>query len=283
MELLTAKSYSKDYLQIDRPQPYIDSMIEKTILDIATDKMPIDISDIVYENFKTEIEDYIFNSDLNNLKKSNKHVKKDICIGCTQFIDNLYMKSDIQILENDYRYHQRLNPDIKFVKPGSLRKNIPMILAAPFPSIGDVRTDMLDILDECSDKNIPVHIDGAWITCCKLIDIDFNHPAIESYAVSLSKGLGLGWNRVGIRYSKPNTVDSISIMNDFRMNLRAVVNIGLYFMRTIPRDYLWKTYSDNYDKICKDFKLTPTKSIYLALDKGQPVGLSPLLRLLENG
>lgn len=278
----TAESYNDQFLQIDKPQPFIDSKIENLIKNVANNKIPVDVSDNVYKIFKNEMEEYIFSSKINRYQKNKNLNRTDICIGCTHFIDTLYMKGDIQTLKNDYKYHTRLNPNIKYSNIGNLIENKPLIIAMPFPGIGDIYPDMNLLLNECLNKNIPVHIDGAWITCCRDIDFDFNHPAISSIAISLSKGLGLGWNRVGLRWSKENNTDAITIMNDFRMNLRAVVNIGLYFLRNIPTDHLWLTHKDNYYKICKDFNLTPTKSIYIALRNNQPVGISPLLRYLEN-
>ena len=44
--------------------------------------------------------------------------------------------------------------------------------------------------------NIPVHIDSAWIGCIRDIEFNFNHPAIKTFAVSLSKA-GIGNNRIG--------------------------------------------------------------------------------------
>ena len=58
--------------------------------------------------------------------------------------------------------------------------------------------------------------------------------------------------------------------------------IGLHFIRNASIDYLWNTHADRYYKVCKDFDLVPTKSVYLALRNGQPVGVSPLIRYLEN-
>jgi hypothetical protein len=278
----TAGSYDDCYLQIEKPQPFIDKKIENLIMETAQSKLSIDISDNVYENFKQEMEDYVFSSRLNDFRYIKNLDRKDICIGCTQFIDSLYMQGTVQTLEGDYRYHLRLNPNISFSRVGDLVPDLPLIIAMPFPSTGDIHINMDDILEECLIKNIPLHIDGAWITCCRDISFDFNHPAIHSIAISLSKGLGLGWNRVGLRWSKSHNIDAISIMNDYRMNLRAVVNIGLHFIRNIDIDHLWLTHAKNYNKICRDFSLMPTKSIYIALKNGQPVGLSPLLRYLEN-
>ena len=111
---------------------------------------------------------------------------------------------------------------------------------------------------------------------------DFSHPQIKSVGISLSKGLGLGWNRIGLRWTKESKADSITIMNDFQMNNRALAMIGLHFIRNLPVDYLWNKHSERYYKICKDFQLTPTNAIYLALRNGQPVGVSPLIRYLED-
>ena len=54
---------------------------------------------------------------------------------------------------------------------------------------------MYSILDECERKGIPVHVDGAWLGCTRIFEFDLNHPAIQSYGISLSKA-GIGNNRI---------------------------------------------------------------------------------------
>ena len=276
-----AETYDPIWLEIDRPQPLSDCKIEQLQQDVLSGKIDRDITDQVYVNFKQEAEDWILSSPFNTLTGLDSFSRKDIIIGCTQFIDNLYMQGPIQVLHNDYRYHQRLgyaySKDV-----GSLIPDIPLIIAMPFPQVGAPHQDMEEILDECIKKNIAVHIDGAWISCCRDITFDFSHVAIRSVGISLSKGLGLGWNRIGLRWTKDTKADSISIMNDFHMNLRAPTMIGLHFVRNLPADYLWFTHGERYYKVCRDFKLTPTRSIHLALRNNQPVGVSPLIRYLEN-
>jgi len=279
--LRVANEYSIEYLEIERPSPLSDNHIESMIMDVLSGQLDRDISDNVYSNFKTEVNNYFNNTKLNTLTGLDTFTRIDIINGCTQYIDNLYMQGPVQTLRGDYRYHERLN--LSYIKEiGSLIPYIPLIIAMPFPSIGEQHSDMEEILHECTIKNIPVHVDGAWITCCKDISFDFTHMCIKSVGISLSKGLGLGWNRVGLRYTKQPHSDSITIMNDFRMNLRATAMIGLHFVRNLPTDYLWNKYSESYYKICKDFDLTPTKSIYLALRDNQPVGISPLIRYLHE-
>jgi hypothetical protein len=275
-----APSYSADYLEIDRPSPLTDNQIEQLIQDVLSGNTDKDISDQIYINFKEEMTTWIESSKLNTLIGLNSFDRVDIINGCTQFIDNVYIQGQPQVLVGDYRYHDRLGN--WGTRPGILRENIPLIIAMPFPSTGAVHNRMTEILDEARDKGIDVHVDGAWLTCCCAINFDVSHPAIKSIGISLSKGLGLGWNRIGLRWTRQPHADSVTIMNDFHMNNRALVLIGLHFLRNLDPDYLWKTHGDRYYKVCKDFNLTPTNSIYLALRDGQPVGVSPLIRYLEN-
>jgi hypothetical protein len=276
-----ALEYSDQYLEIDRPSPLSDIQIEQTIQSVLSGNLDADITDSVYTNFKQEASNWIFGSTLNKLIGFSSFNRVDIINGCTQFIDNLYMQGPVQVLRGDYRYHERLG--LAYVKDvGSLIPDIPLIVAMPFPSIGAPHQDMEEILYECKIKNIAVHIDGAWVSCCRDITFDFNHVAIRSVGISLSKGLGLGWNRIGLRWTRQTNPDSVTIMNDFRMNNRALAMIGLHFIRNLEPDYLWNKHGERYYKVCKDFNLVPTNSIYLAIKDGQPVGVSPLIRYLEN-
>jgi hypothetical protein len=279
MRTKIAQSYSEKYLEVERPQPLVDNHIEHLIQDVLSGKLDKDITDSVYTNFKKEMTAWLLKSRLNTIKGLDTFNRVDIINGCTQFIDTVYMKSRPQVIKGDYRYHHRLgNWDMQV---GLLHNDAPLVIAMPFPSTGDVHDKMKEILDEAGDKGIDVHVDGAWYTCCRGIDFDVSHPAIKSVAISLSKGLGLGWNRIGLRWTKDTSPDAITIMNDFNMNLRAPVMIGLHFIRNLTPDYLWNTHGDRYRQVCADFGLTPTKSIYLALQNGQPVGVSPLIRYLE--
>jgi hypothetical protein len=272
-----AAAYSTEFLEVERPQPLSDKVIEQLIQDVLSGALDKDITDKVYSNFKSEMTSWLFKSKLNTLTGFDNFSRVDIINGCTQFIDNIYMQGPVQVLRGDYRYHERLG--LAYVKDvGSLIPDIPLIVAMPFPSIGAPHQDMEEVLHECKIKKIAVHIDGAWVSCCRDITFDFGHDAIRSVGISLSKGLGLGWNRIGLRWIKDNKPDSITVMNDFNMNLRAPAMIGLHFLRNLPSDYLWDTYGDTYYKVCKDFDLTPTNAIYLALQNNQPVGVSPLIR-----
>ena len=280
MRIKIATDYSDRWLETERPQPLSDNLIEETIQEVMNGNLDKDISDNVYVNFKETMSKWLENSTLNNITGLDTFDRIDIMQGCTQYIDSIYMQGEVQVLKGDYKYHHRLGNWGRTV--GSLTPKIPLVIAMPFPSTGAVHNQMTEILDEAQDKGISVHVDGAWLTCCRGINFDLSHPSIISVGISLSKGLGLGWNRVGLRWTKNKQPDSIKIMNDFHMLLRAPVMIANHFLSKFESDYLWNTHGDNYFKVCQDFNLTPTPAIHIAMRDNCPVGVSPLLRYLES-
>jgi hypothetical protein len=149
----------------------------------------------------------------------------------------------------------------------------------PFPYYGDVHPNMYQILDKCHELKIPVHVDSAWISCIRDIEFNFDHPAIQTFGISLSKG-GIGGNRIGVRFARKKPEGAITIMNDFHMNQQPLLYIGLRFMQDFGPEYFWKKYESKYYKVCKDFDLKPTKTVHLAIENDKPVGVKSLLRAL---
>jgi hypothetical protein len=276
-----APQYDAKWLELERPQALCDDYLESLFSNITTGfggTIP-DHTITANSKFMENASKWILGSKLNKLSGFEQFPYVNIINGCTQFIDNVYMKVQPQVLKGDYKYHHRLGNWGRL--PGQLSPKTPLVIAMPFPSTGDVHTNMKEILDEAQDKGISVHVDGAWLTCCYGIDFDLSHPSIRSVGISLSKGLGLGWNRIGLRWSKDRSPDSISIMNEFHMELRMSSIVGNYILDNVQPDYLWNNYRELNAKVCKDFNLTPSKAIHMAINQdGNCVGLSPLLRKL---
>jgi hypothetical protein len=275
------RQYTRDWLQVDRPQPMYDNSINQLYSDVYHAN-PVHNQDLII-SFKSAFLDFLDGHKLSQLRGYKNFPVLDICIGCTQFIDDIYQRvgpQNVMTFANDYKYHWRLNPDIDYITLDNLDHTKELIISMPFPAHGDVHPDMTEILERCNHLKIPVHIDGAWITCSRDINFDFDHPAIQSFAISLSKG-GLGNDRIGIRFSRTRSNGAVSIMNDFNMNCQSLMHVGLAFMEKIGPEYFWRRYLDAYQKVCDDFDLIPTKAIHLAkTQEGQPVGIRPLLRCI---
>jgi alanine-alpha-ketoisovalerate/valine-pyruvate aminotransferase len=273
------REYNETWLQYDRPQPMYCSKINK-FYDNFYIENPVHAPNL--DNlFKEKFVNWLDNHQYSKFKGIEAFSRLDIINGCTQFIDDLYQRcGSLQTFENDYKYHWRLNPEIKYTTLDTLDPNKELLISMPFPFYGDVHPDMNTILDKCYDLGIPVHIDGAWISCIRDIEFNFDHPAIQTVGISLSKG-GLGGNRIGLRFSRKTPSGAVTIMNDFNMNSQALVSMGIKFIDTFGTEYFWNEYSEAYQKVILDFNLMPTKAIHLARTQdGNPVGIRPLLRCL---
>lgn len=259
--------YSKNYLLTGKLPSLNDPLFFKFHQEILSGNGLYRGAD-TYDKFIQMCQEYFLSSKINSLLGLDAVQSTDIILGCHHFIDNLILKhglNNLQIFEHDYKYYARLNPNIIYAKVGELVAEKPVLIATPFPGALGLHPDWNKILDECDHKKIPVHIDGAWFSSAKNIHIDLSRPCIQSIGISLSKGLGLGWNRIGLRWSKTyDPTDSITIMNAFGMLPEIVVRIGISALQTIPVDYLWNKNEDQYQKICRELFLRPSNIIHAA-------------------
>jgi hypothetical protein len=119
----------------------------------------------------------------------------------------------------------------------------------------------------------------AWITIAKDITIDLGHPCIKSFGMSMSK-YSLDWNRVGLRWCRQRTMDSITMFNHYHGEPNNnVVSCGAFMMQHIPRDYGWDVYGDKHQKICEQLGLKSTNIVHVGIDPDTdyPLGIGVLL------
>ena len=171
-----------------------------------------------HDEFKENFNYYVKNNSGFNLDNIELFPHKEIIIGCHHYLDGLMIKhgrENLQVLEHDYTYYQRLDPKRKWSIPGSLRPNTPLVIATPFPGYLGLHPQFEDILQEATEKNIDVHLDGAWLSCSTGITVDLDWSCIKSIGISLSKGYHASWNRIGLRYTRNEDLhDPITIYDD---------------------------------------------------------------------
>lgn len=216
----------------------------------------------LYKDFIPMADEWFKSSKLNSLQGWENFPNVDVILGCTHYIESFIIKYGLdgfQVLENEYGYYGMLGKH--GIKIDELEDNVPLIVSLPNWYYADLIPNFDYLLEQCYKKNIDVHIDFAWITAARDIDIDLGHPNIKSFAMSMSK-YALEWNRIGLRWSKQRTVDSITIMNHYYGNINSnLTSCGTFMIENIPRDYTWNTYSQKYHELCQENKLIPTKLI----------------------
>lgn len=233
-----------------------------------------------YEKFIPVADEWFKSTKLNDLRGWNKFPCIDVIMGCTHYIENLIIKhgfDGLQILNEEYSYfglHGKHGIDVD-----QLEENKPLYISLPNWKYCDVRPEWDNVLKTAEKKNIDIHIDFAWITTAKDINIDLDHPNIKSFAMSISK-YALQWNRIGLRWSKQRTLDSITMYNRFYGDVNSsLTSCGAYMMDNIPRDYGWNTYGKLYAEVCNNLGVEKTKFIHVVKDIATktPMGISNIL------
>lgn len=239
------------------------------------------------EQFLSKFDSWIAGDELNKLSGLETFEHRDSCFGVTHYIDSLVMQHgpSIQNFEHDYLYYKRMWPNKIWAKVGDLVPGKPLLIALPFPGYARVHPEMSGILEEAISKGIDVHLDCAWLPACRGVEFDFSHPAIKSVAISLSKGLDLGWNRIAVRYSREaDPTDPITIANRFGMINESCLGIGCRYMDAFPMNFLWNKHGSIYDAACAGLRMRPTNLIHVMLDlqNRKPWGTRDLLLSLSH-
>ena len=274
-------------LQHGRWQPMYNSEIHGYLKSLL--KEPYPSWENLPEKYLEAFHHWIHNSQLNNLKGLDSFPHKDICIGVTHSLDDLHIcyGDRLVALEKEYKYHWRIKPQMKMKKEEELSKGDVLILSLPFCNTGNIHFNMDSILEICLKNHVPLHIDSAWFGACRDICFDYSHPSIQSVSFSLSKGLGLGQHRAGIRYSRERLPGPVTVTNDFRFYIESSLWIGLKFMQKFSPDYLQNKYCDIYKEVCKNLDLKPSSTIFVAHERHPDgnyyaVGLRPILRWISE-
>ena len=219
-----------------------------------------------YAQFIPLANEWFRSTKLNDLQGWDKFPCIDVIMGCTHFIESFVLKygwDGMQILPGEYSYYGLVGGK-HGTELGELRPNIPLIISIPDWRSADIRTEWPALLKECEVKNIDIHIDFAWITTAKYINIDLDHPCIKSFGMSVSK-YALQWNRVGLRWSRQRTADAITMFNHYYGDVNTnLTSCGAFMINNIPRDYAWNTYGDAHYDLCRALDLNPSKLVHVA-------------------
>jgi len=231
------------------------------------------------EEFLERIHNWIMSTELNTINGLDRFKNRHIIIGTTQAFDEAYWRyrtRRLRTYRGEYHYHKRIlnslydkwgfidtkYPDDDIEEP--IAENDWVIISMPFCGNGNVAPFLTETLDDCLEKNVPVLIDCAWFGTCYDINIDVNHPAIKEVCFSLSKGIGMGHSRVGIRYSNYND-GQVSVTNDYNHLPFILPKIGIHQMNNFACDFIPSKYLIWYKEICNEFDLVKTKCMHIAL------------------
>lgn len=190
--------------------------------------------------------------------------------GTTQCFDEAYFRYKerrLRIFRGEYAYHKRICTNFVFIEDEPIKENDWVIVSTPFCSTGDVHPEFFNLLDQAHKKNVPVIVDCAFFGTCSGVNVDLSHPAITEVCFSLTKGLGMGDMRSGIRFSKTSDLYPIDQQNKFKHNVLLTARIGLYMMKKFGPDHIANKFLKHQESVCKDLGITPTPCMHIGLGK----------------
>lgn len=237
----------------------------------------------IYDEYIETITSWILSTKNNNITGLESFAVKDVVIGTTQTFDEAYYtyrNRQLRVFSNEYAYHKRnvsvkpLNDDNNYIP---LEKDDWVLISLPFSGNGNNALYYEILLKDAEEKNIPVIVDCAWFGTCRNINFDFSSPIIQAVTFSLSKGIGLGNMRTGIRFSNYDT-GSIKQQNDYKHLVFSNMQIGIWQMNKFGPDYITNKYLNAYKKMCKDLDLQQTLCIHVAGNNGKLLGVRNLVK-----
>ena len=210
---------------------------------------------------------------------------RDLIHGTTQAFDEAYYRYKerrLRTYRGEYAYHKRVQGQRNFIdnKDGSyvpIESNDWVIISLPFCGNGYQPPLLEKVLNDCTDLNVPVLIDCAWFGTHStdiikgLWKINLDYPCIKEVCFSLSKSLGLGNMRSGIRYSNYDDNLPIRQQNNYNHLPLGLAQIGLWQMQEFTPDYIGNKYYRRRQLICAENNIITTPVMHIGLlDKNHP-------------
>lgn len=281
---LTQSVYDPEFTKALKKAPWAEWCSEED---------PFDCRSSYLERYRA----WIGQSKLNHFTGLESFKRIDLINGTTQSFDEAYHRHAnrrLRIFRGEYGYHKRVCPQFVFIEDAPLERNDYAIVSVPFCSTGKVHEGLATLLSQAESLGVPVLIDCAYYGTCYGLSFNFNHPAIESVSFSLTKGLGLGRIRSGIRFSNLKDHFPICQQNDFDHSIQGAAQIGLYMMNQFDPDFIPLKYRDMQQSLCHELGLEASPCVHLALgnehwrqylidDKYSRVGIRNLIAARRKG
>lgn len=251
----TEAVYDFEYIKAFRALPWRD-WFEK-------EDRPLDCQD-EYVAFFPE---WIKSSKLNHFSGLENFPFRCLINGTTQCFDEAYFRykeKRLRVFRGEYAYHKRICTDFVFIEDAPIAENDWVIVSTPFCSTGDIHPEFFKLLDDALKVNAPVIVDCAFFGTCTDVNVDLSHPAISEVCFSLTKGLGLGDMRSGLRFSKTSDLYPIDQQNKFKHNILLAARIGLYMMKKFSPDHIPNKYRAHQESVCSDLGITPSRCMHIA-------------------
>jgi len=236
---------------------------------------PLDLSclfdDSILQIYLNSYDSWIKSTQHNSVKGLDKFKFRCYSQGTTESFDKFYQRNHhkrFRCFLGEYMYHRLAWRDVynwKWLEDDKLHENDAVIISLPFADTGDKHRDYDRVLKQCEFLKIPVLIDCAYFGICHDIEFDLDYECITDVTFSLSKSFPVAYARIGIRYTRDDTDDTMFVYHKINYNNKLGAAIGLRFMEKFSPDYISSKYKDQQLEFCKTLGVEPSKTVFFGL------------------
>lgn len=208
-----------------------------------------------------------------NSIKGLENFSVNFSAGTSQAFDHFYLRHRqrrFRVLTGEYFYHLRswISNDLPwcFIDDANpLTENDALVISVPFCDTGSMHPEWPHILTACDKMGIPVLVDCCYWGISHDVDIDLNHPCIDTVAFSLSKSMPVAGLRIGMRYVRSDIHDGQQIYDRINYNNQLSARVAVGIMQNFTCDHMVDKYIHRYAEICRYLDLVPGQSVIFAL------------------
>ena len=191
--------------------------------------------------------------------------------GTTESFDKFYLLNSyrrFRCFSGEYMYHKlawRNGFFWKYLEDDKLRENDAVVISLPFADTGDKHVLYDSLMEECIKLGIPVLVDCAYFGICKNIEFNLSHECITDVTFSLSKTFPVAYARIGMRYSRVDTDDTLFVYGKIHYNNKVGANLGIKYLNQFSPDYISDKYSNKQQEFCSILKVEPSKTVLFGI------------------
>jgi len=233
-------------------------------------EQPVDVQ----EEFLEEYANWIKKSKLNSFTGLDYFPNKFISIGVTQAIDDYILfcfkkKLRLRMFKGEYPYARESSQipwNEESIDDVKLTRGDAVLISCPFSATGDKHLKWDWLVNECIKLDIPIFVDCAFFGTCTDITVDFSANCFDTIAFSPTKGLNCGNFRTGIAFTKRKGSEcTLDILYQWHHGIHLHTALALELLKNYGPDTIPNEYSEIQKKVCDHYRLTPSKTMHLAL------------------
>lgn len=226
----------------------------------------------IVDEFLANYVSWLSSSELNKITGFDKFPYARFANGTTEVFDKWFIKNRyrrLRIFRGEYMYHyavhRNLDMPMKWLEDEPVKENDHVIISLPFADSGNIRHETESILNTATLLNVPVLIDAAYLGLTKELEFDFDHPAIDTIAVSLSKTFPVAGLRIGMRLMREDFDDGLDIYHKTNYQNKWGAALGNELLKNYSIDYNPKCYSHWQKFKCDEMNLRQSKTVLFGL------------------